>query len=94
MGSTTGVMYLTATAIHDNDEHPVDEAPQGTRVAIPVEGESEQHPSNLKRHLIASCVYYFQRTLLITVNGGGILHIFVFGIEIFYYLCTLNIYHT
>jgi putative protease len=35
-GPTTGVMYLTATEIHDNDGHPVDEAPQGTRIAIPV----------------------------------------------------------
>jgi putative protease len=29
-------MYLTATEIHDNDGNPVEEAPQGTRVAIPV----------------------------------------------------------
>ena len=35
-GPTTGVMYLTATEIHDNDGNPVNEAPQGTRVAIPV----------------------------------------------------------
>ena len=35
-GPTTGVMYLTATEIHDNDGHPVTEAPQGQRVAIPV----------------------------------------------------------
>ena len=35
-GPTTGVMYLTATAIHDNDGTPVEVAPQGTRVAIPV----------------------------------------------------------
>ena len=35
-GPTTGVMYLTATEIHDNDGNPVSEAPQGTRVAIPV----------------------------------------------------------
>ena len=35
-GPTTGVMYLTATEIHDNDGNPVEEAPQGTRVAIPV----------------------------------------------------------
>ena len=35
-GPTTGVMYLTATEIHDNDGHPVDEAPQGQRIAIPV----------------------------------------------------------
>ncbi len=35
-GPTTGVMYLTATEIHDNDGHPVDTAPQGQRVAIPV----------------------------------------------------------
>lgn len=38
-GPTTGVMYLTATEIHDNDGHPVEEAPQGTRVAIPVAGK-------------------------------------------------------
>jgi len=38
-GPTTGVMYLTATEIHDNDGHPVDTAPQGTRVAIPVTGK-------------------------------------------------------
>jgi len=38
-GPTTGVMYLTATEIHDNDGHPVEEAPQGTRVAIPVTGK-------------------------------------------------------
>ena len=35
-GPTTGVMYLTATEIHDDDGHPVTEARQGTRVAIPV----------------------------------------------------------
>ena len=35
-GPTTGVMYLTATEIHDNDGNPVEEAPQGTRIAIPV----------------------------------------------------------
>ena len=35
-GPTTGVMYLTATEIHDDDGNPVSEAPQGTRVAIPV----------------------------------------------------------
>ncbi len=35
-GPTTGVMYLTATEIHDQDGHPVDEAPQGQRIAIPV----------------------------------------------------------
>ena len=35
-GPTTGVMYLTATEIHDNDGHSVEEAPQGTRIAIPV----------------------------------------------------------
>jgi putative protease len=38
-GPTTGVMYLTATEIHDNDGRPVDEAPQGTRIAIPVSGK-------------------------------------------------------
>ena len=35
-GPTTGVMYLTATEIHDNDGNPVTEAPQGQRIAIPV----------------------------------------------------------
>ena len=38
-GPTTGVMYLEATEIHDNDGNPVSEAPQGTRVAIPVTGK-------------------------------------------------------
>ena len=38
-GPTTGVMYLTATEIHDNDGHHVSEAPQGQRVAIPVTGK-------------------------------------------------------
>ena len=38
-GPTTGVMYLTATEIHDNDGRPVSEAPQGQRVAIPVTGK-------------------------------------------------------
>ena len=38
-GPTTGVMYLTATEIHDNDGNPVDTAPQGQRVAIPVTGK-------------------------------------------------------
>ena len=38
-GPTTGVMYLTATEIHDNDGNPVTEAPQGQRVAIPVTGK-------------------------------------------------------
>jgi len=38
-GPTTGVMYLTATEIHDNDGHPVEVAPQGQRVAIPVTGK-------------------------------------------------------
>lgn len=38
-GPTTGVMYLTATEIHDNDGKPVEEAPQGTLVAIPVTGK-------------------------------------------------------
>lgn len=37
-GPTTGVMYLEATEIHDNDGHPVTTAPQGERVAIPVTG--------------------------------------------------------
>ena len=35
-GPTTGVMYLTATEIHDQDGNPVDEAPQGRLCAIPV----------------------------------------------------------
>jgi putative protease len=35
-GPTTGVMYLTATEIHDQDGHPVDEAVQGRLCAIPV----------------------------------------------------------
>ena len=38
-GPTTGVMYLTATEIHNNDGNPVEEAPQGTRIAIPVTGK-------------------------------------------------------
>ncbi|MBQ9671370.1 MAG: U32 family peptidase [Prevotella sp.] len=38
-GPTTGVMYLTATEIHDNDGNPVSEAPQGQRIAIPVTGK-------------------------------------------------------
>ncbi len=38
-GPTTGVMYLTATEIHDNDGNPVSEAPQGQPVAIPVNGK-------------------------------------------------------
>ena len=35
-GPTTGVMYLTATEIHDQDGHPVNEAQQGHLCAIPV----------------------------------------------------------
>ena len=38
-GPTTGAMYLEATEIHDADGHPVSEAPQGQRVAIPVSGK-------------------------------------------------------
>ena len=38
-GPTTGVMYLTATEIHDNDGRPVETAPQGQRIAIPVTGK-------------------------------------------------------
>ena len=38
-GPTTGLIYLTATEIHDNDGNPVEEAPQGTRIAIPVTGK-------------------------------------------------------
>jgi putative protease len=32
-------MYLTATEIHDNDGNPVEVAPQGQRIAIPVTGK-------------------------------------------------------
>ena len=35
-GPTTGVMYLTATEIHNNDGQPVEEAAQGQLCAIPV----------------------------------------------------------
>ncbi len=38
-GPTTGVMYLTATEIHNNDGNPVEVAPQGQRIAIPVAGK-------------------------------------------------------
>ncbi|MBR2235517.1 MAG: U32 family peptidase [Prevotella sp.] len=38
-GPTTGVMYLTATEIHDQDGQPVSEAPQGRLCAIPVSGK-------------------------------------------------------
>ena len=38
-GPTTGVMYLTATEIHDNDGNPVEVAPQGQRIAITVTGK-------------------------------------------------------
>ena len=38
-GPTTGVMYLTATEIHNNEGNPVSEAPQGQLVAIPVTGK-------------------------------------------------------
>ena len=38
-GPTTGVMYLTATEIHNNDGNPVEVAPQGQRIAIPVTGK-------------------------------------------------------
>jgi len=38
-GPTTGVMYFTATEIHDNDGNPVEVAPQGQRIAIPVTGK-------------------------------------------------------
>ena len=36
IGPTTGVMYITVTEIHNNDGQPVNEAPQGQLVAIPV----------------------------------------------------------
>ena len=51
-GPTTGVMYLTATEIHDNDGHPVEESPQGTRIAIPVTGKVR--PSDKLFKLVAS----------------------------------------
>jgi putative protease len=35
-GPTTGVMYLEATEIHNEEGNPVEVAPQGQRVAIPV----------------------------------------------------------
>lgn len=35
-GPTTGVLWLTADEIHNDDGHPVDEAPQHERVSIPV----------------------------------------------------------
>jgi putative protease len=38
-GPTTGVMYLTATEIHNNEGNAVSEAPQGQLVAIPVTGK-------------------------------------------------------
>ena len=38
-GPTTGVMYVTPDEIHDNDGHPVETAPQGTRIAIAVPGK-------------------------------------------------------
>lgn len=37
-GNTTGVMYLTASEIHD-DHGPVDYAPQHVRVSVPVSGK-------------------------------------------------------
>lgn len=37
-GNTTGVMYLTASEIHD-DHGPVDYAPQHVRVSVPVTGK-------------------------------------------------------
>lgn len=50
-GPTTGVMYLTATEIHDNDGHPVETAPQGQRVAIPV--TAKVRPSDKLFKLVA-----------------------------------------
>ena len=35
-GPTTGALWLTADEIHNDDGHPVDEAPQHERVSIPV----------------------------------------------------------
>ena len=35
-GPTTGVLWFTADEIHNDDGHPVDEAPQHERVSIPV----------------------------------------------------------
>ena len=37
-GNTTGVMYVTATEIHD-DNRPVEHAPQHERVSVPVKGK-------------------------------------------------------
>ena len=51
-GPTTGVMYLTATEIHDNDGRPVSEAPQGQRIAIPVSGKVR--PSDKLFKLVSS----------------------------------------
>ena len=50
-GPTTGVMYLTATEIHDNDGNPVSEAPQGQRIAIPV--SAKVRPSDKLFKLLA-----------------------------------------
>ena len=50
-GPTTGVMYLTATEIHDNDGQKVETAPQGQRVAIPV--TAKVRPSDKLFKLVA-----------------------------------------
>ena len=54
-GPTTGVMYLTATEIHDQDGHPVTEAPQGRLCAIPV--SDKVRPSDKLFKLVANGAY-------------------------------------
>lgn len=46
-GNTTGAMYLVATEIHD-DNGPVDEALQGTRVSVPVPEKVRQNDKVFK----------------------------------------------
>lgn len=47
-GPTTGVMYVTATEIHD-DNGPVTHAPQHIRVSVPVEGKVRPNDKVFKR---------------------------------------------
>ena len=47
-GPTTGVMYVTATEIHD-DNGPVMHAPQHIRVSVPVEGKVRPNDKVFKR---------------------------------------------
>ena len=54
-GPTTGVMYLTVTEIHDQDGHPVTEAPQGRLCAIPV--SDKVRPSDKLFKLVANGAY-------------------------------------